>query len=159
YVFAPSGSFYHPHPSSVIVAPSAAPGLVASTHPYAPAPIVGQKPFAGPDPKTAGVPTSSMPKAPTPAKNIAWSSAPGSKIAPHRTRAGAPGRGRGAGGMAALKRGSPSYPSKLGPGSKSLGSTRGYNAPAAAAPKYNGGGYNGGYATPSYKGPSYGPQP
>ncbi|MGZ3424315.1 MAG: DUF6600 domain-containing protein [Polyangiales bacterium] len=172
YVFAPSHSFFHPHPSSVIVAPSAAPGLVASTHPYAPKPVVGQKPFAGPDPKSAGIPTTSMPKAPTqPNKNVAWNPAPGSKIAPN------PG-----GGMAAMKPApaSPSYPSYpkypssapgskpmgVAPGgSKSLGSVPSYDSPAATGPKYNGPTAKpypgGGYGGPTYKPstPGYGGAP
>lgn len=165
YVFAPSHSFYDPHPSQVIVAPSAAPGLVASTHPYAPAPVVGQKPFVGPDPKSAGVPSTSMPKAPVqPNKNVAWMPAPGSKV--------------GHPGMSAMKPkpstlpSSPSYgpaypgakPMGVTPGgSKSLGSVPSYDSPAAAAPKYNGptAKPGGGYGSPSYKpsAPSYGGSP
>ena len=136
YVFAPSGSFYHPHPSSVIVAPSAAPGMVSSTQPYAPKPLVGQKPFVGPDAKSAGIPTSAVPKAPnTPANHFAWSPAPGSKIAPTSGIAMKPKPGTAYPGYAPT----PKTPMGVSPGgSKSLGTSPGYDPPVASGPKYNG---------------------
>ncbi len=159
YVFAPSGSFFHPNPSAVIVGPSAAPGLVAGTQPYTPpaTPVVGATPFVGPDPKVAAIPPSDIAKAtiPEPAKgkpeNIAWTPAPQSKLAPHPSDGTMPSPNAKFGGAAPGAKGSnlppPSYAGKPGyvpaptAGGKTVtlpGGGYGPNAPAVTAPKWNG---------------------
>jgi len=172
YVFAPTHSFFHPQPSTVVAAPSTAPGLVASTQPYTPAtPIVGQTPFVGPDPKMAGLPANELAKStitpPMKSKpeNIAWAPAAESKLAPIP----APG-GTGKMGASAPKAGSlppPSYAQKgygAPPPATKLPSAG--DKPVATSPKYpNPYGYSkppGPVYTappPVYSTPSPGPKP
>lgn len=187
YVFLPSGSFFHPTPSTVVVAPSAAPGLVASTQPYTPAPpIVGAKPFVGPDPKLASIPPSDVAKAtiPVPTKGkpetIAWTPAPTSKLAPTPSDQFGSGPTANVPGAKGSNLPPPSYankgyvpnPSNPSPmaGGKSMtlpGNGYGPNAPAATAPKFNGPNpyspkpYNPGYTNPpAYNTPNpYQPPP
>ena len=160
YVFAPCNSFFSPQPSGVVVSAGAAPGLVAGTSAYTPPPrpVVGARPFVGPDPKVAGIPSTAINKAtmepPTVAKpaNVPWKSALGSKIAPPAGTGTAmasaggpkPGAGKGysgyaptpvnkPGGYAAVPTGKPgTYASPPPPGT--------YKPPsyAAGSPTYNG---------------------
>ncbi|MGZ3456086.1 MAG: DUF6600 domain-containing protein [Polyangiales bacterium] len=61
FVFVASVSFFAPHPHTVIVGPEEAPGIMGRTHRWAPpSPIVGAKPFAGPDPHAVGIPKSHL---------------------------------------------------------------------------------------------------
>ena len=173
YVFLPSGSFFHGSPSTVVVAPSAAPGLVASTQPYTPAaPIVGAKPFVGPDPKLASIPPSDVAKATIPApskgkpETIAWTPAPSSKLAPSPgdKMISPPNAGTLAPGAKGSNLPPPSYASKgyqPSPmaGGKSVtipGNGYGPNAPTATAPKWNG---NSPYSPKPYNPPAYNTPP
>jgi translation initiation factor IF-2 len=134
YVFCPGNSFFHPHPSTVVVAGASGPSLIAGTSAYVPPPrpVVGARPFVGPEPKVAGIPAGAVTKAsvevPSVAKpgNVAWKPATGSKIAPAMN-----------GGATAMKSGPTStktggYASPPPPG------TGTYKAPtyAAGAPVY-----------------------
>ena len=90
YIFVGSGHFFHPHPHTVVVGPAYHPALVAGTTPYTPPPrpLTGARPFVGPEPKVAGIPTDHVAKATivSPVKGrpetVAWTPAPSSKVAP-----------------------------------------------------------------------------
>lgn len=154
WVFAPSNRFFDPQPVHAIAPPAQAPGIVASTHPYAP-PVnggyQGQKPFVGPDPKVAGIPQGSLnsAKVPVPAKsqpqNVAWKPAPNSKVAPYANATPK----LGAAGAAAPTYAKPS----AGYASPSL---KGPDAPVAKAPQYNGPTYHPVPSSPSLHPPTYG---
>ena len=108
YVFAPCNSFFAPQPSGVVVGGAAAPSLVAGTSAYTPPPrpVVGARPFVGPDPKVAGIPSAAVNKAsmepPMVAKpaNVPWKAALGSKIAPVGAATGVAGKTGAPGAMA-----------------------------------------------------------